>query len=205
MGVTVSDPGGLDQINRPETSWPLPQTVYTQLFLDSAEGTLSAQPATSSSVGRYGAKEGQITFTITFQEDTELTGYTKLVLWVKADGADDMDIFVSVQKVDFLGNAHNATSGQQRVSLRALDTEESLSYIPVHSFRKRELLSLGQIVPVEIRISPMGMLWHKGEQLRLTIGGDKLGQGAMQSYNNGDHIIHTGPQYPSYLQVPVIP
>ena len=104
-----------------------------------------------------------------------------------------------------LGNVTSATFGQQRVSLRALDPERTVSYKPVYSFRKRELLSKGQIVPVEIAIQPLGMLWHKGEQLLLTLGGDKFGQSAMQSYNKGYHIIHTGPQYPSYLQVPVIP
>jgi predicted acyl esterase len=205
--VAVMDPGGSsDQINRPEDSWPLPQTVYKPLFLDSAKGSLSAHPAAIKSTARYDAKEGQAAFLITFEEDTELTGYSKLVLWVEAEDADDMDIFVSVQKVDFLGNVHRATSGQQRVAVRALDPEKTLSYLPVHSYKKVEKLSKGQVVPVEVAIWPMGMLWHKGEQLLLTVAGDKLGNRTNRKSNNrGYHIIHTGPQYPSYLQVPVIP
>lgn len=205
--VNVMDPGGSsNQINRPENSWPLPQTVYKPFFLDSSEGTLSTQPVTRSSVARYDAKEGKSVFKITFQEDTELTGYSKLVLWVEAEDADDMDIFVSVQKVDFVGKTHDATSGQQRVAVRALDPEKTISYLPVHSFKKVEKLSAGQIVPVEIAIRPMGMLWHKGEQLLLSVAGDQLGGESNQRSNNkGHHIIHTGPQYPSYLQVPVIP
>jgi predicted acyl esterase len=205
--LTVMDPGGSStQINRPEKSWPLSRTVYKPLFLDSSKGTLSAQPATSSSTARYDAKEGQAVFTISFQEDTELTGYSKLVLWVEAEDADDMDIFVSVQKIDFVGNTHNATNGQQRVAVRALDPEKTLSYLPIHSFKKVERLSAGQIVPVQIAIWPMGMLWHKGEQLVLTIAGDKLGgRMNLRSNNNGYHIIYTGPQYSSCLQVPLIP
>ena len=205
--VAVMDPGGSsNQINRPEASWPLPRTVYKPLFLDSSKGTLSAQPSTSSSTARYDAKEGQAAFTVTFQEETELTGYLKLLLWVEAENADDMDIFASVQKVDLTGKSHIATSGQQRVAVRAIDPEKTLSYLPVHSFQKVEKLSAGQIVPVEIGIWPMGMLWHKGEQLRLIIAGDKLGgKMNLRSNNNGYHIIHTGPQYPSYLQVPLIP
>jgi predicted acyl esterase len=116
-----------------------------------------------------------------------------------------MDIFVTFQKVDALGNVYRGTDGQQRVSLRALDPEKSTSYMPVPTFRKRELLSKGQIVPVEIQIQPLGMIWRAGEHLLLNIGGDKMGRSATQSYNKGYHIIHTGPQYPSYLQVPVIP
>jgi predicted acyl esterase len=213
--LMVQDPVSIDQLNRPESSWPLPQTVYRQLYLDSSKGTLSAQPATTSSTARYNAKEGETAFKITFQEDTELTGYMKLVLWVEADGADDMDIFVTVQKVDVQGNSYRATGGQQRVSLRALDPEKSTSYMPVPSFRKREPLSKEQIVPVEIAIQPLGMVWHAGEQLLLTLGGDRFGindtnirfgtSDITHSYNRGYHIIHTGPQYPSYLQVPVIP
>jgi predicted acyl esterase len=212
--VMVLDPVSIDQLNRPEASWPLPQTVYKQLFLDSSTGTLSAQPATSSSTARYSAKEGQTVFKITFMEDTELTGYMKLVLWVEADSADDMDIFVTVRKVDVQGNSYRATGGQQRVSLRKLDSEKSTSYKPVHTFLKRDLLSKGQIVPVEVAIQPLGMVWRAGEQLLLTVGGDKFGindtnfmgmSSITHSYNKGDHIIHTGPQYPSYLQVPVIP
>ena len=205
--LMVLDPVSLDQLNRPETGWPLPRTVYRRLFLDSGTGTLSAQPVSRSSTVRYDAKEGQTDFKITFQEDTELTGYMKLFLWVEADGADDMDLFVYIQKVDIQGNVYKATNGQQRVSLRALDPEKNTSYMPVHSFRKRERLSPGQIVPVEITIYPSGMMWHAGEQLLLSVGGDKIKmrRRATQSYNKGDHIIHTGPQYSSYLQVPVIP
>jgi hypothetical protein len=32
------------------------------------------------------------------QEDTEITGYIKLRLWVEALDADDMDLFVKVEK-----------------------------------------------------------------------------------------------------------
>jgi predicted acyl esterase len=138
----------------------------------------------------------------------------KLVLWVEAVGADDMDLFVTVQKTDVQGNSYRATSGQQRVSLRRLDPEKSTSFKPVPTFRERELLARGQIVPVQIAMQPLGMMWRTGEQLLLTVGGDKLGinstnfrgmSSVTNSYNKGYHIIHTGPQYPSYLQVPVIP
>ena len=203
--LRVMDPASIDQFNRPETGWPLPQTVYRQLFLDSSTGALSTQPVTEPSNARYSTKEGKAAFKITFEEDTELTGYMKLLLWVEADGADDMDVFVAIQKGDAQGNFYRATNGQQRVSLRALDPEKSTSYMPVPSFRKRDLLTKGEIVPVEIAIQPLGMVWYAGEQLLLTVSGRSMGRFPVPTINKGDHIIHTGPQYPSYLQVPVIP
>jgi predicted acyl esterase len=67
---------------------------------------------------------------------------------------------------------------------------------------------------VDIEIWPMGMIWHKGQQLRLTIQGfgkswmdDLLPGIKMFNYhlrNRGDHIIHTGGKYESYLLVPKI-
>ena len=43
--------------------------------------------------------KGKPYFTIRFDEDTELTGYMKLHLWVEAIGSNDMDLFVKVQKL----------------------------------------------------------------------------------------------------------
>jgi len=54
---------------------------------------------------RYAADDGKgkAAFTIRFDEDTELTGYMKLRLWVEAAGSNDMDLFVKVQKLSKRG------------------------------------------------------------------------------------------------------
>jgi predicted acyl esterase len=52
---------------------------------------------------RYDAREGRATFGWTFAEPTELTGEASLRLWVEADGSDDMDLFVALQKLDAAG------------------------------------------------------------------------------------------------------
>ena len=64
--------------------------------------------------------------------------------------------------------------------------------------------SSGQIVPVDIAILPTGLLWHADEQLLLTVAGSKL-KGTALAINKGTHIIHTGSEYESYLQLPIIP
>ena len=76
------------------------------------------------------------TFTVTFDEDTELTGNMKLKLWVSTTEGTDMDLFVGIEKRDAQGNFvgfHGkagfaetpAALGWLRVSERALDPERS--------------------------------------------------------------------------------
>jgi predicted acyl esterase len=143
----------------------------------------------------------------------------KLRLWVQAEGADDMDLFVFVQKLDtdgnfvpalVLGNPSFGAAGRLRASHRQLDPVRSTPAEPCLTHCVEELLSPGQVVPVEIPICPTGMLWHAGEQLCLVIAGYNLAPGAFPGINppelrnKGEHIIHTGGKYDSHLLVPVI-
>ena len=99
--LSILDPGGIDVINRPENEFPLARTQFRNLYLNAATGTLSPNQATEKSLVRYRADDGKgkAVFTIRFDEETELTGYMKLRLWVEADGSNDMDLFVKVQKL----------------------------------------------------------------------------------------------------------
>ena len=99
--LSVLDPGGVDEINRPENEFPLARTEYKSLYLNGRSGTLSSNPVTDEALVRYAGNDGKgkAAFTIRFDEDTELTGYMKLRLWVEAAGSNDMDLFVKVQKL----------------------------------------------------------------------------------------------------------
>jgi hypothetical protein len=99
--LSVLDPGGVDEINRPENEFPLARTEYKRLYLHGHSGTLASSPAAEEVLVRYAADDGKgkAVFTIRFDEDTELTGYMKLRLWVEAAGSNDMDLFVKVQKL----------------------------------------------------------------------------------------------------------
>jgi predicted acyl esterase len=220
--LSIIDPGGTDQVNRPDNEWPLARTQYQKLYLDADKGTLSPNPVGRESLARYTSDDGkgQVTFTIKFNEDTELTGYLSLRLWVEPDGANDMDIFVLIQKLDAQGNPlktpfhYMGPDGRLRVSHRQLDTERSTPWFPYHTHRAEELLSPGQIIPVDIPIRPTGMLWHAGQQLCLTVAGYSPHTMLQElrpdmpgpiTRNKGYHIIHTGGKYDSHLLVPVIP
>jgi hypothetical protein len=93
--------------------------------------------------------------------------------------------------------------------MRHLDETLSTNEVPVHSFDRVEKLNPGEVVEVEIDLLPIGLVFHPGEQLRLVISAQNLfGQWmpALREYapqNNGSHVIHTGGNYPSYLQLPV--
>jgi predicted acyl esterase len=143
----------------------------------------------------------------------------KLRLYVEAEDADDIDLFVSIQKLDndgkflptnIIGAPHPGSVGRLRVSLRALDEEKSTEFNPRQSYRKHEKLSPGEIVPVDVEIWPLSRIWHRGEQLRVEITGhfereDWFEPFVYDTINEGKHIIHTGGGYESFLQVPYIP
>ena len=103
--LSILNPGGIDTVDRPENEYPLARTVYKKLYLNGAAGTLAYDvPAVESTMLYKGDDgKGKADFTITFDKDTELTGPMKLHLWVEADGADDIDLFVLVQKLSKKG------------------------------------------------------------------------------------------------------
>jgi predicted acyl esterase len=218
--LAVLDPGGLDQLNRPEREWPLARTHYEKLFLDASKGTLSPRPVKRQSQTRYAGETGQAYFVIRFDKETELTGYLKLRLWVEADGADDMDLFVYVQKLDrqgeflpslVMGFPHPGAQGWLRVSHRELDAARSTPSEPYLTHRREEKLRPKEIVPVEIGIWPTSMLWHAGQQLRIVVSGHFMREPGWhegfkyETLNRGDHVIHTGGKYDSHLLAPKIP
>jgi predicted acyl esterase len=102
--LSVLDPGHTDDVDRVEAEWPPARFEHRKLYLDAATGTLRESPAAPSEA-RYQADKpsGRATFVHTFSADTELVGHSNLVLWVQADGGDDMDLFVQIQKLSRRG------------------------------------------------------------------------------------------------------
>ena len=81
--------------------------------------------------------------------------------------------------------------------------------IPAHTFDRSEKLSPGEIVEIDIELLPIGLAFHPGEQLRFVISSRNL-LGTMMpgiveyvGANSGTHVIHTGGEHASYLQLPV--
>ncbi len=217
--IDVMDARDVDyQIERPEAEFPLARTQYQKLYLDSG-GRLSREPVPAEASVNYDAAAGEASFSITFNTETEITGYLKLRLWIEAQGSNDADLFIAIQKLDQSGNflptlvlnePYPGTPGLMRLSHRELDEKLSTPDHPVHTHRREELLRPGEIVPVDIEIYPTSRIWHAGEQLRVLVSGHYVREGWFEPFewelrNRGSHVIHMGGRYDSYLLVPVVP
>lgn len=224
--IELREAAGVAQ-ERAEREWPLARTNYQSLWLDAASGTLSAAPLPAPASVAYDPLDeaGEARFDMRFERDTEITGYMKLKLWVEAQGADDMDLFVAIQKLDAAGEPVGMTFyaffengpvalGWLRASHRALDEARSTPWQPVHPHDREEKLEPGVPVPVEIEIWPSSTLFHAGETLRVVVKGMDIYRDGLPMLpfarhedlrNAGTHVIHTGGAFDSHLLVPVIP
>jgi len=212
---------------RAEQEYPLARTQFRKLFLDAASGKLRDAPVSGQSATRYemsGATTRAV-FDYTFERDTELTGHMKLRLWVEAVEADDMDLFVAIQKLEadgsyvpFVFYAMNEDGpvalGWLRASHRELDVARSRPEQPVHPHTREQRLQPGEPTAVEIEIWPSSTLFRAGQQLRVVVQGSDIADQGLpnapfarheQTRNRGTHVIHSGGPRDSHLLIPVIP
>lgn len=198
---SVLDLEGGDQAGVAADAFPPHGVTSTKLYLDARSRTLTTQvPADEASVAYdVASNPAAVSFLVRFDEETVMVGYPKAHLWVEAQGADDMDLFVLVQKLDAYGTPlqqftvpnqgarnhdltdHGATilrykgsDGRLRVSARHLDETLSTDDVPAHTFDRVEKLAPGQVVDVEIDLFPVGLAFHPGEQLRFVISSRNL-------------------------------
>jgi len=223
--LTVLDPGNADTVNRAEPEFPLARQKLVAYYLSAAgrEGRLEPTPVAMEGARAYDSSNPKgTTFRITFSQDTEITGYIKLKLWVQAPDHDDMDIFAFARKIDrngqeqqtqvVTGRGHPGPNGRLRVSVRATDPALSTPLEPHLPFNHVEKLRPGEIVPVEIGFWPYSARWRAGETLELVITGTDLAARPefpqippIPTLNKGRHVIHCGGRYDSHLLLPAIP
>lgn len=162
------------------------------------------------------------------ETDSVLAGYSKLVVWVSST-SEDMDVFVALrvldeqdQEVDYCGPAlipgistdfYPLSKGWLKVSHRTLDGERSTEYRPKYTHRKADHAPLrnGEIVPVEVEIIPNTGLVRKNHRIRVDVQPyTGVGHGNRHAYDAAYHdgaqnTIYTGPEHPSYVQLPFVP
>lgn len=192
---------GGDQVNLPADQFPPHGVEYTKYYLDGNSRTLKTAAPSQETTAAYDAEASPalVSFIVRFDEQTTMVGYPKARLWVEAKGADDMDLFVFVQKLNEHGTPlqeftvpnhgamiHDVTergasilrykgsSGRLRVSMRHLDETMSTDEVPAHSFDRVQKLNPGQVVDVEIDLLPIGLVFRPGEQLRFVISAQNL-------------------------------
>lgn len=227
---------GGDRVNVPAKRFPPEGVSPTKYYLDGCARTLRAQAPVDDAAVTYTAQAnpGWASFLIRFEQETILVGYPKAHLYVEADGADDMDVFVFIEKLDARGTPlqaftvpnqgamiHDVTErgasilrykgsqGRLRVSMRHLDDALSSDDIPAHTFDRVEKLIPGEVAEIDVDLSPVGLVFRPGQQLRLVVSAENLFGPMMPAnreyvpQNSGRHIIHTGGSRSSYVQLPV--
>lgn len=198
---SLLDLAGGDQTEIGAESFPPEDVTSTKYYLECRTRTLSTVLPANDTVAVYsiGANPDTASFMTRFDHETVMVGYPKAHLWVEAQGSDDMDLFVLVQKLDAFGTPlqqftvpnqsamihdlterggsilrYKGSDGRLRVSLRNLDEDLSTPEIPAHSFDRIEKLAPGQVVEIEIDLLPIGLVFHPGEQIRLMLSGRSL-------------------------------
>lgn len=205
---------------RPENEFPLARTVYKKLYLDARDNTMSFEPVEQESEYVYDGVKDVASFSYRFEEETEISGYMKLHAFLEARDYDNMDIMIWVTKykedgtyvpLRLMGIEHRGTYSFYRASHRELDPKWSTDFQPVQAHRKLEPMTPGEVYECEIEILASSRIWHKGEEIHVELSGHHVPCGQPNPPqplvwdNEGRHVVHTGGQYQSYLQIPVIP
>ncbi|WP_081927387.1 CocE/NonD family hydrolase [Halobellus rufus] len=217
-----------------EDDFPIPRTEYRRLYLDAEGGELVDEAPEDESEVSYDSTEPESgIFEFTFQEDTALIGYQSLKLWITPEDASDADLFVTVRKLDRDGDEVEFTGygaplhypvalGWLRLSERELDKEKSTDWEPYLSYGDSpDEVDPGDPVECHVPILPSGTWFSEGETLQVEVSGSFLGQEELEvtypaeekgqtpfeweSVNEGEHTIHTGGDYGSYLVIPEVP
>ncbi|MFE5776822.1 CocE/NonD family hydrolase [Brachybacterium sp. NPDC056505] len=198
---SVLDLEGGDRTGIPAESFPPVGSASTPFYLDARTRRLTPETPAEEASASYAvdANPDQVSFLLPFEQDTELVGHPSAHLFVETDGAQDMDLFVLVQKLDAQGTPlaeftvpnHSAiaqdvtergasilryrgSDGRLRVSLRHEDDALSNPENPVHTFDRPQHLAAGEVVEVAIDLLPIGLSFRTGQQLRLVISSRNL-------------------------------
>lgn len=184
-------------------TFPPKESEIQRYYMSGRTRTLQITPDETELPLRYfpEAMPVRVSFQTVFDKETTFIGYPKAKLFMEAENADDMDVFVWVQKIDKLGNVlsefvvpnrnaalqdftqdgasalrYKGPSGRLRASARHLDSKLATDEIPAYTFDRVEKLSEKEIVELDIVLSPIGMTYYAGETLRVMISSkDEIG------------------------------
>jgi predicted acyl esterase len=168
-------------VERHETDWPVPATVWSKFYLDPKEQTLSLEsPAVETEISFAAMGDGLTFISKPLTEDTEITGPLSAGLRISSS-TEDADIFVvfrvfssDLREVTFVGaiDPHTPVAqGWLRASHRKLDEALSRPYRPYHTHDEVQLLQPGKPVNLAIEIWPTSIVVPKGYRIALTVRG----------------------------------
>jgi hypothetical protein len=194
--LEVRDRGDHVHEVRDEESWP-PAGNPLPLHLH-ADGRLSRDTAAAASVS-FPSRRRAARFSWTFDDDTEVTGETRLRLWVSTTSPGPVSLFVGLSKW---------TGG------RIVPFEGSYGF-------GRDLVTTGFVrvdagpapQPVDIVFAPSATFFRAGDELRLHVSGRQLSPrnplwGAFPALYRASRRavlrLHAGPERPQLLELPIV-
>ena len=217
-----------------DTAYPLAAAKARRLHLDAGAKALKAEPAAKASSVTYEATGAGVAFvTAPLDKDFEFAGPIKARLHVSSS-TPDMDLFATVRAYDPSGKeatffasdepAFPVSMGWLRVTHRKPDPKRTSDWIPYHAHDEYQPLEPGRIYEIDVEIWAASLFLPKGSRVELLLAGrDFERPGATGTHRgsgpfihtdpvdrapekfSGRHTIHSGPDHPSYLQLPELP
>ncbi|KAI8185889.1 alpha beta-hydrolase [Colletotrichum sp. SAR 10_75] len=191
-------------LDEPLESYPPPQTKDVKMYLGQ-NGKLAQSPPETSGITSYDSEKGQASFahwTHTFDKPSRLCGIPKAELYMSCDDHNDMDVYITIRKLDKNGNPvlainvpwntippnsieeipedklsdillYSGPIGLLRASHRDIDESRSMHpNYPFHPHSKIRKIPQGEIVKLTIGIFAMSVSYEAGESVRVDILGD---------------------------------
>ncbi|KAL1644146.1 hypothetical protein SLS58_004426 [Diplodia intermedia] len=226
-------------VERPEEAWPIPRTKEIKYYLDVSQKTLtpSLPPAEASASYEAHSLTDTLDFTLTFPHRTELAGYPVVKLWMSCAAKDDMDVNVQIRKTGHSGQPLQSLNYPVPVPVDQVPDTNVAKYLgpdgmlrashactkeyhrddggglrPFYASTRSEPVPRGSVVPLEIPVWPIGMVFEEGEGVMLRVAGHDLRLPEVEMMrltepvdeNVGRHVVYAGGGYDSYLVLPVI-
>ena len=128
---------------------------------------------------RARADERLLTYTSPpLAEDTEITGYPVVTLYVASTEADGA-FYVYLEDVDEKGRVTYVTEGLLRALHRKVSTEDApyRLQVPYHSFKQADAMPLvpGEVAELTFGLLPTSVLVKRGHRLRIALAGHDNG------------------------------
>jgi uncharacterized protein len=217
---------------RSAEQFPLSNEVRTRFYL--TEGQLSEVAPSfeigsdsymvdySTTLGRTARWSDNTNFNITgldtlnaltytsepFAQDTEITGFPVVHLWVSAN-APDVDFFVVLSEVDANGGVHFVTNGVLRASHRTLsETPYDHLGLPYRRSFEADILPLpiGQPTELVFDLLPTSRLVSAGNRAQIMIMNADADSFVTNPISPAPEItVYRNAVYSSYIELPLIP
>ncbi|EOA87857.1 hypothetical protein ACJQWK_08141 [Exserohilum turcicum] len=203
-----------------EEDFPPARTQYRQAFLSQDQELRLGKEAGPSAKLTYDSESDDcLVFTHKFSETTRIMGIPKAVLYMSCADHDDMDVYVTLEKLDKNGHqmmnlnipwdgvpaksfseikpeeatevvVYKGPCGIMRASHRAIHESKSMHpNWPFHPHEVEEKVKPGDVVRLDIGIWATGIEFEAGESIRVVVGGRNR---CVSNFGSHRHVLNRG-------------